>query len=357
MQQTIANGSFETNNYNACVHDRSNSDYTSNISSIAAFGTSNKNDILWGSSGGACSFAPQSGNYFGCVEYWDNFIGTTGYTAISFPITGGTLTAGTQYTLTFYDRNILYNGNHVIGDLEVGYSSSPSSFGTLIGSTTPTNGIWTQRNITFTAPASGADYITVRGVAHNQSGKLSWMHLDNFSLNIVLPVSLINFNADIDFNREVKLSWTTASEINNSGFELQKSTDGKDWGQFGFVKGQGTSNEINEYQYQDRSPFVGINYYRLKQIDFDEAFEYSKLIIINFSEERELQFYPNPVNDKFQIVGLEEGEIVIINQTGKTFLQTNFKGSELDVSDLPSGIYFIKVSSGNKVWTKRLIKE
>lgn len=174
--------------------------------------------------------------------------------------------------------------------------------------------------------------------------------------NAFLPVELISFGANL-LSERIKLNWITASELNNSGFEIQKSENGADWEIISFTEGRGASIEINEYEYTDRTPFSGINYYRLKQIDFDGAFEYSKVIEVNFSKERKLQFYPNPANDKIKIGGIEEGEIVIMDHFGRTILQTNYKGSELDISDLANGLYFVKVNSGNQIWIKRLIKE
>lgn len=171
-----------------------------------------------------------------------------------------------------------------------------------------------------------------------------------------LPVELTFFDVRNKGNYNL-LSWLTSSEFNNSGFELQKSKDGKDWKTIDFVNGMGTTKKISKYEYQDSNPYYGTNYYRLKQIDNDATFKYSKVIVINFSKETELYFFPNPVNDKLQIVGMEEGEIVILDCMGKTILQTTYQGSELDLSDLSGGIYFVKVSFEKKVWTRKIIKE
>ncbi len=155
------------------------------------------------------------------------------------------------------------------------------------------------------------------------------------------------------------MNWRTASEQNNWGFEIEKLNDPRSWDKekIAFVEGQGTTNEMKEYLYHDLNPSVGINYYRLKQLDFAGTYVYSKVIAVDFSNERALQVYPNPVNDQLQIAGIEKGEIVILDATGKTVFQTIYKGTALDVSDLPKGLYFVKVSAENGVWIKRLIKE
>ena len=111
-----------------------------------------------------------------------------------------------------------------------------------------------------------------------------------------LPVELINFHGKARKN-QIDLTWSTASETNNAHFEIQKSKNGNDWRTLTFVKGQGTSYEVNDYQYQDVNPFSGINYYRLKQIDYDGAFEYSQIISVDFiTSIKSIQIYPNPSN-------------------------------------------------------------
>jgi len=83
-----------------------------------------------------------------------------------------------------------------------------------------------------------------------------------------LPIELIYFHA-YQVGEEVQLKWSTASEINNRGFEILRSENGIDWEALDFVNGVGNSTATNFYQYTDRFPKKGINYYRLKQIDFD----------------------------------------------------------------------------------------
>ena len=115
----------------------------------------------------------------------------------------------------------------------------------------------------------------------------------------VVPVELTSFSASVVNYKKVELKWTTATEINNAGFEIQRSDNGKLFNKIGFVKGRGTVSEINNYAYSDNKVSIKTYYYRLKQIDFNGSFNYSNIINVNITEPAifELQQnYPNPFN-------------------------------------------------------------
>ncbi len=94
-----------------------------------------------------------------------------------------------------------------------------------------------------------------------------------------LPVELTSFSA-VKLTNGVKLSWTTASEINNSGFDIERSSNNKSFNKIAFIPGHGTSTEALSYSYVDNSQ-SGKTYYRLKQVDFDGSFNYSKTVEVN----------------------------------------------------------------------------
>jgi len=177
----------------------------------------------------------------------------------------------------------------------------------------------------------------------------------------VLPVELSSFSASI-INNGVRLMWRTETEVNNYGFEVERKTKdvrGEMWGKIGFVEGYGNSNSPKEYSFIDNEITSGKYSYRLKQIDNDGTFEYSKIIEIDvdFPLEFELsQNYPNPFNPTttvkyslpvtaivklsvFNILG-EEVQI-LINETKAAGVYTiNFNASQLN-----SGIYFYKLEA------------
>ena len=171
-----------------------------------------------------------------------------------------------------------------------------------------------------------------------------------------LPINLIEFKGAV-LSGEVQLEWTTADELNNMGFEVQKSTSGKDWLIIGFVEGLVMKNKINAYQFQDRNLNAGINYYRLKQIDFDGQFEYSKIVFINGTGKNEVSIFPNPSNGIFSILGVENTEteaFTLMNSVGQTVAIKVQNDGQVDMSAHPSGVYYMRVVSSGQVL--RLIK-
>ena len=108
-----------------------------------------------------------------------------------------------------------------------------------------------------------------------------------------LPVELVNFDGR-KTDRHIELFWQTASETNNSHFHIQRSSDIRKWETIGKVYGKGTTLELQDYFFIDESPQKGINYYRLKQEDFDGKFEFSKIVSVSFEKEKTLNIIPNP---------------------------------------------------------------
>jgi hypothetical protein len=135
----------------------------------------------------------------------------------------------------------------------------------------------------------------------------------------VLPVELLSFDAKpVDDN--VILNWSTASEINNNYFEVEKSNDGKKFKTFQFVSGAGNSTIQNDYSTVDESPSPGINYYRLKQVDFDGTISYSPIVAVEINSSNVFYVMPNPAIDKLELVfgssGKENLQLTIYNMQG-----------------------------------------
>ena len=163
----------------------------------------------------------------------------------------------------------------------------------------------------------------------------------------VLPVELHSFNADINHNH-IALEWQTASELNNQGFEVERSVDGSTWDLLGFIEGSGTSSWFHSYAYNDKSPMQGLNYYRLKQIDLNGDFNYSKVIPVLFQRSSDMVSYPNPVQGQLIIEGNVTGDVKvkIYNTLGQVVYQnTQFMDEqiEVDVSAFPAGNYYLEI--------------
>lgn len=173
-----------------------------------------------------------------------------------------------------------------------------------------------------------------------------------------LPVELINFKGKEQAGT-IQLNWQTASEINNQGFEIEWSNDGRAWQKIGWIDGNGSTSSINDYSFIHRSPHRGFNYYRLKQLDFDGAFEYSSILVISFNGQTEFSIYPNPATDEL-FLELDERnvEINIYSITGglvKT-VKSVPENYLIDISDLKSGIYSLEVRSVKGVVFQQFIK-
>ena len=181
-----------------------------------------------------------------------------------------------------------------------------------------------------------------------------------------VPVELTSFTASID-DRSIILHWTTATETNNLGFEIQRKFN-NDYQTIGFVEGQGTTTEEQNYKFVDRDLIQDVYHYRLKQVDFDGTIEYSEEIEVEFlnpSVFKLEQNYPNPFNPSTNIrFSIPETGLVtlkIYNLIGEEVeeLLNEFKESgnyvvSFSASDLPSGVYIAKLNSGNNVKTIKM---
>jgi len=159
-----------------------------------------------------------------------------------------------------------------------------------------------------------------------------------------LPVSLLNINASC-INKNVKLNWQTASEINNDYFDVERSNDGNIYTSILRLNGNGTTNEPHQYFAYDEQPLAGVNYYRLKQVDFNGATTYYNPVIVNCNQTESISIYPNPNNGSFVVIGIsEEEELQLTDALGRTLF--NKKGEiNYEVNNLQEGIYFVIIKS------------
>jgi photosystem II stability/assembly factor-like uncharacterized protein len=184
-----------------------------------------------------------------------------------------------------------------------------------------------------------------------------------------IPVELVSFNAVVN-GKDVVLTWVTATETNNSGFEVERKSDNDEFRNIGFVPGNGTTTEQQYYQYTDEDLTEGSFTYRLKQIDYDGTFEYSDEISIQLNNLPLVysiqQNYPNPFNPLTLINYSvpEEGFVTIIlfdalGREVKTLLSEESKPGnytiEFNSEILASGIYYYRMNSGSFIQTRKMI--
>ncbi len=180
--------------------------------------------------------------------------------------------------------------------------------------------------------------------------------------NAPLPINLLSFEAAKRGNVS-DLHWTTSSETNNKGFEVLRSTDGRNWKTIGFVNSlstNGTSINRLDYNFTDNTPVKGNNYYRLKQTDLNGQFNYSKIRMVNFTDGGKIEIYPNPFSNKINIAGLNGREIIVVYDfTGREVSRfvAGQSNVELALDKLNTGAYNLVIIGDDGSWSvNRVIK-
>lgn len=176
----------------------------------------------------------------------------------------------------------------------------------------------------------------------------------------VLPVELVDFSA-IKSARGAELSWKTATEINNEGFDIERSTDNERWTSIGYVNGNGNSNTAIQYEFLDNAPAAGTNYYRLKQNDFDGQFEYSRVVALDFNHGKlDVAAYPNPVKDVLYLNlddNLDNVEIQIQDVNGKVLWTQQGAVSEIPFETYSPGVYLLNIMSDSSQTVQRIVHD
>ena len=185
----------------------------------------------------------------------------------------------------------------------------------------------------------------------------------------VLPIELLNFNAIVN-SEIVEVSWTSASELNNDYFTIEKSKDGLIFSEVILVDGAGNSTSIVEYFDTDRNPYEGISYYRLKQTDYNGKTSFSNIVPVEYHSngESSISLFPNPVQENtasyISLSQLEGKEVLVVLRDiagneiySKVVISTS--NNEIVAIDqegkLAKGTYLVTASSANKLYSKKLI--
>jgi hypothetical protein len=185
-----------------------------------------------------------------------------------------------------------------------------------------------------------------------------------------LPIELLSFSATYD-DKKVIIKWSTASETNNNYFTVERSDDMKTWQVMGKLDGAGNSNTVQDYSFFDYGIKSGTLYYRLKQTDFDGNFAYflpPHSVVCEYSSSKpEIVYYPNPFTTDLSVdiqnISTEAATFYIFDLLGNKILEKNLDNVQsenhnfiLNLSSLPTGIYFAKFASSSYTWTTRLVK-
>jgi hypothetical protein len=176
--------------------------------------------------------------------------------------------------------------------------------------------------------------------------------------NVIIPVTLSKFTAN-KAGAINQLTWTTETEVNNKGYDVQRQTANGSWETLGFVKGAGNAST---YTFEDKTP-LSISYYRLRQMDYDGKESLSKVVSVSQTQKGQIRIAPNPASDKVNITlpdndRLESTTIMVYDLAGKLMLtqKTTTKIVELDMSSLAKGTYLVKVDTNNTTYTEKITR-
>ncbi len=328
------------------------------------------NNLMLSDAGGdfypPATFTANSATYQGTLS---------GYKMLVLPFQASIPAGVKAYTLSFSAAQIngsLITNNTIPANTPVLVNGSGTftfiGAGSILSLLNPQSGIATGVYIRVKVPISSYYLATANGVPSFTRATASIQPLVNSfdaylspavtasSLPIVLddvtlPVSIGSFTVK-QVQKEVRLDWSTYSEINNRGFNVERSADGTRFDKIGFVDGKGNSNTENWYSLIDHSPMKGMNYYRLGQIDADGKFHYYPVRTIRLTPtESFITIYPDPVKNTLVIDVNGEtisGRLSLIDYNGKVVLQKNISRSNkitADVSKLPAGMYTYNIDN------------
>jgi len=188
-------------------------------------------------------------------------------------------------------------------------------------------------------------------------------------IGVPIPVELTSFTASVT-GKSVALNWTTATELNNSGFEIQRSIDNANWNAISFIRGRGTTSSLAEYSYIDNSISAGKYFYRLKQVDFNGSYEFSNIVEVFVGIPKGFvleQNYPNPFNpstiikfgfDKSTNTSLKVYDVLgneVVNLFNENAEAGRIYEIDFNASGLSSGVYYYKLSGDNKTEIKKML--
>jgi hypothetical protein len=276
------------------------------------------------------------------------------------------------------------SGSHLIPAGSLG-AGSPAPWGPEINFTTPylytgghltleikMTGSGTSRSVDAIGTTAATGYGTMfaaywTGSLNPVTGTQGNFAIVRFRGEDVVPVELSSFTAAAS-NNSVNLNWTTQSETNNKGFEVQRKGN-ESWITLGYVDGAGTTTEQQNYIYTDVNVSSGTHYYRLKQLDYDGSFEYSNEVEVDVIVPQVLtlhQNYPNPFNPSTVIsFSLPQQSFVtlkILNLLGEEVatplaseLNEGIHSVNFDGTNLSSGIYIYRLTAGNKTLSSKML--
>jgi F5/8 type C domain/Secretion system C-terminal sorting domain/Fibronectin type III domain len=200
-------------------------------------------------------------------------------------------------------------------------------------------------------------------VTSADNNQLNIATFDNFEESNPLPIALISFTATNINNEYVSIKWTTAMELNNDHFQIERSTDGLHFEKLATVKSAGNSSLKQDYSIADNHPATGINFYRIKQYDIDGKVSVYPVVMVKFGIITDPIVYPNPASTLINVVSGEEivQAVGLYDLLGKE-IQVIKNGSgdaqiKLNLGALAPGLYVLKITTPAKVYQQKIMKD
>ena len=214
-------------------------------------------------------------------------------------------------------------------------------------------------NVQLTIPnLPPGDYLLL--VDGNAGAQCDWTFAETIG-DFPLPVEFVTFEALLNNNEEVELRWSTAFEQDNDFFTIEKSRNGlSSWEFVTHVDAVGNAVEMNNYYVKDLNPMIGVSYYRLKQTDIDGQYKYFTIKMIENTNDL-VTVFPNPAKDQVNISSnkINDADVSLISSEGQLVELPlgiiNDGMMTLDVSNVPNGVYFVRIIEKNQVITEKLV--
>jgi len=271
-------------------------------------------------------------------------------------------------TIVGYKKNIAFTSITPVANWTADFyeaSSNPLTLTTGYTNTDRPLRLWAADLSDFGITSTNYSAIQKFTITLSGNSDVAFVSYNNKSFNVIgaLPLSLADFSCK-QVSNKTQLNWSTTMEENTSHFTVERSIDNNEFTAIADVKANSNSTTTRKYTHADNQPAAGTNYYRLKMVDKDGSFTYSKIIMINFSAAKlTVSLYPNPSSDNVFMThpATSGATIKIYNASGVVVLHTqtsaNSQQSKLNIQSLVNGIYFVVWQNGTDKISMPLAKK
>ena len=226
------------------------------------------------------------------------------------------------------------------------------------GTTCYYNGDGTGIIFSYTNPV-----ITISGISttHIPDNATRFITIASINSATPLPVELLEFDAQLNDERTVDLTWSTLSEHNSDYFNVQKLNEQQVWETIGVVDAKGESSQKTHYATIDPKPYLGVNYYRLMQVDNDGVFEFSETRSVALNASPTLLLFPNPAGNFVQLIqeDIADKDILLIDEAGRSIsLVKEIKSDDtvvLDTQYLANGVYYVRILGDETASVQKIV--